>query len=514
MNTILAKLRLPVILVGTLLFYLLFWKNAMGINTLFHFLFSLLCYLLFYPASFRNKSFIASLFGTFLVASAVTFHQSAMAQVFYWFSAFLCIGFAHGIELRTILYATMRSVRDLFYVPVELIMLLRPKGDLGPLIKKLIWISKIAILPAILAFVFLIIYSNSNDVFGSYVGSFFEKIGNALDYILSNFGFAQFLFFTLGGLLTTWMIVSTVQSKYLEKENARKIHLQSADILSRLPSDPEEREHKLGKFMNENASGSLLMILINLMLLGVNLIDVTHYWFGFDGQGINLTQFVHEGTYLLILSILMSMALMLYYFRGYQNFSPKNTRLVLLANIWIFQNALLVISVCIRNFHYIQHSALAYKRIGVFFFLLLVIYGLFTLYLKISGKRTGFYLLKLNSWSTYLVFVILSCINWDGFITKYNLSKVPSIPIDEDFLMNMSNKTLPLLFQNKDKFQEENTALLYHRIHCFLDDKSEESWLSWNYLEAQALVYFETQSIPDDGYKEGRSYNPGLYLNE
>jgi hypothetical protein len=514
MNITISTLRLPIVFTGTLLFYLLFWKHVMGINTLIHFLFSLTCYLIFYPTSFKNRSFQASLFGTFLIACAVTYHQSAISQVFYWISSFLCIGFAHGIELRTIMYATMRTVRDLFYVPIELIMLMRPKGDVGPLIKKLIWLTKIAILPTFLAILFLIIYSNSNDVFGDYVSGFFEKIGEIFDYFFANIGFAQFLFFSLGGVLTTWMIVSTIQSTYKEKENARKIHLQSADILSALPKEHEERESKLGKFMNENASGTLLMVLINLMLFGMNFIDITHYWFGFDGKGINLTQFVHEGTYLLILSILMSMALMLYYFRGYQNFSPKQPRLALLAYVWIFQNALLVFSVCIRNYHYIENSALAYKRIGVFFFLLLVLFGLYTLYLKIAGKRTGFYLLKLNTWSVYLIFVILSCINWDGFITKYNLSKVPNIPMDEEFLLNMSDKTLPLLFQNKDKFQEPNTVYLHHRIHRFLNDKSRESWVSWNYSEAQAFRFFENQYVPDDGYKESRSYNPDLHLSE
>jgi hypothetical protein len=511
MNT---KLRLPLVLVGTLLFHFLFWKEDMGLNVILHFLFSTVVYALLYRDSFQNRSFQIALSGTFVLASAVVIHQSAMSQVVYWISAILTLGFAHATGIRTVLYASLRAGRDFIYVPYELIMLFRPKGDMGPKMNKLIWIIKIAIIPGILTMIFLAIYSNSNEVFGNYVDGFFNKVEEIIEMFIQKFGLAQFLFFIFGALMSGWFIQSTIRSHYQEKESKRKRYLEPHPIMEKIPSDSENRDRRLGKYINENASGSLLMIMINLMLVVLNMIDITHYWFDFDSAGVNLTQFVHEGTYLLILSILLSMALMLYYFRGYQNFSPNHKRLSLLAYVWIIQNSILVISVGIRNLHYIQHHALAYKRIGVFFFLLAVLFGLFTLYKKIAEKRTGFYLLNLNSWSIYIVFVIVGAINWDGFITRYNISKVPTIALDEDFLLNMSDKTLPLLLEHKHLFEEEKINRLYYRIHNFLREKSDVSWLSWNFAEDKAVGYFQKNPIPQVIDYEGRSYDPDLYLHE
>jgi hypothetical protein len=54
---------------------------------------------------------------------------------------------------------------------------------------------------------------------------------------------------------------------------------------------------------------------------------------------------VHEGTYLLILCILMAMGVLLWFFRGNLNFLPDNERLRWLAHLWLAQNAMLALSV-------------------------------------------------------------------------------------------------------------------------------------------------------------------------
>ena len=74
--------------------------------------------------------------------------------------------------------------------------------------------------------------------------------------------------------------------------------------------------------------------------------------------------------------ILISIIISLYLFRGNQNFYKKSVLLKKLALAWLAQNVILAFSVGIRNVHYIEHYALAHKRIGVFFFLLATIIGL------------------------------------------------------------------------------------------------------------------------------------------
>ena len=60
---------------------------------------------------------------------------------------------------------------------------------------------------------------------------------------------------------------------------------------------------------------------MNVLLLVVNAIDINWIWFGFKpAPGFDLTQFVHEGTYVLILSILVAMGIVLWFFRRNLNF--------------------------------------------------------------------------------------------------------------------------------------------------------------------------------------------------
>ena len=113
----------------------------------------------------------------------------------------------------------------------------------------------------------------------------------------------------------------------------------------------------------------IVFTLLNLLLLVVNVLDINWIWFDFEVPlEFSLKQFVHEGTYLLIFSILLSMMLVLYFFRSSLNFYPKKKALVVLGKIWIIQNMVLAFSVFIRNYHYIDYHGLAGKRIGVIAF--------------------------------------------------------------------------------------------------------------------------------------------------
>src|SRR5436190_305225 len=136
--------------------------------------------------------------------------------------------------------------------------------------------------------------------------------------------------------------------------------------------NPLERERRMGM---------VLLVVVNALLLVVNVIDISWVWFDFEvPENFSLKQFVHEGTWMLIISILLSILILLHLFRGNLNFYRRTHALKLLASLWIGQNFILGISVFLRNYHYIGFHGLAYKRIGVIVFLALVLVGLVTLY--------------------------------------------------------------------------------------------------------------------------------------
>jgi hypothetical protein len=207
--------------------------------------------------------------------------------------------------------------------------------------------------------------------------------------------------------------------------------------------DPLERERRMGM---------ILLVAANCLLVVVTVIDINWIWFGFVvPQGFSLKQFVHEGTWILIISILLSMLILMHLFRKNQNFYRRSQALKVLAIVWVVQNFILGISVFLRNYHYISFHGLAYKRIGVIVFLLLVMVGLISLLIKIRERKSLFYLARVNGWAAFVALVGLSTVDWDSVIVRYNLDHWNQGEIDVDNYLEMSDKVLPLLYADIDK---------------------------------------------------------------
>jgi hypothetical protein len=204
---------------------------------------------------------------------------------------------------------------------------------------------------------------------------------------------------------------------------------------------------------------------------------------------------------MLIFSIVLAMLVLLFFFRGNLNFYTKNKWLRYGAYGWIFQNAVLVVSVLLRDYYYIQHMGLAYKRIGVLVFLLMVLMGLITVFIKIHQRKTAYYLWRVNGWFGIILLVAASCVHWDETIAMYNLSHKNAIPVDVKFLLSLSDKTLPLLEKNQDVLIDHRPAVdgegeyVYRsqlsplevfemRKKVFFATQKTYSWLSWNGSDA------------------------------
>ena len=111
--------------------------------------------------------------------------------------------------------------------------------------------------------------------------------------------------------------------------------------------------------------------LLNALLLLVNAVDIRWLWFGFrPAPGFDLTQFVHEGTYVLIFSILLAAGIMLWFFRRNLNFYQRGLPALRWgATLWVLQNAVLAVSVGLRNYYYIalyRAGLQAYRGLRLF----------------------------------------------------------------------------------------------------------------------------------------------------
>ena len=249
------------------------------------------------------------------------------------------------------------------------------------------------------------------------------------------------------------------------------------------------------------------MFSLNSLLLLFNLTDLNYVWLTkAPATASQLKAYVHEGTYILIFSILLAMGVLLFFFRKNLNFYPKNQLLKSLAYLWVGQNALLVLSVALRNYRYIDAFGLAYKRIGVVIFLILVLYGLWSIIQKIRDCKHSYFLFHRNAWALYWVILFASTVNWDIFITRYNLTHLTMNPVDALFLLrDVSDKNLYVLLEQQEQFLQRESypavsleykqSQLERKEHQVLQKAEKYSWLSWNYADYRNRTYLNGVQI-------------------
>ena len=285
-------------------------------------------------------------------------------------------------------------------------------------------------------------------------GRALAALGDWLARLLPAISLDHILFFILGFLVTAGVVVAVPVYWFADQEShfgefIRRQRNRVASFGVRRP-DFRFKATKTLDLRKEFIAAIAVFGLVNVLLLVVNVIDIRWLWFGFvPAPGFDLAQFVHEGTYVLIFSILLAMGIVLWFFRRNLNFYPaKLSWLRWGATVWVLQNALLAISVGLRNYYYILHSGLAYKRIGVCFFLLLTFFGLVTVLLKIWQRRSAYSLVRLNSLAAYAVLLLLAAGNWEVWMARYNLQ--PRFrSIDIGFLLEMPGRALPTLLAHR-----------------------------------------------------------------
>lgn len=487
---------------GAILFNWLFWNETLGLNVLIYSTLLVAISFLSHPETRKSKGVLIALAGVLLTAGMIVFHNSFMAKFTHYTSLLVFFGFANQPALRANFHALATGVLNLMYVPNMIISSFSSSTSNKQRTKRYWRTSKLVLIPFLFFLVFYVIFYFSNPVFASYSDQLWSTLGEWIVDLFVNVSLPWILLFLLGILLTGWSLYKAPVFQFLKLEERLKETIQRKKKGERRTT---KSSAKMISLKNEFRSALYLVIPINVLLLIVNGIDINWLWFNFeyDGQA-NLSSFVHEGTYLLIFSILLSIGILLFFFRKNLNFFPKRKSLLVFANIWIFQNLILVISVGIRNYHYIHYYGLAYKRIGVIFFLIATLVGLITLFIKIREAKTSFYLLRVNSWNVYALLIVMSVINWDTLIAKHNTHHSLKENIDVEFLLTLSDKTLPILHANWDQFDVENRYSYRHennyancltiRINAFMDRMEHTTWRSWNYSEEKAYNYFKSKS--------------------
>ena len=391
------------ILGSTVLFSVLFYKEEAGVNVLF---FAIALLLLIF-VTFKNRTGIFKILVATSLLSAIAF--TWYGDFISFLALFLSLVFLQfqNQEVKLKIIQSIPLMYLNFFTSLGRPFLFSqwlPKTKIGnDGVKKAI---AYVLIPLVFLGMFFIAYSFGSDTFSSLFD--YELDIDMWDFIL----IALLGFYVSFSFWNYWIPESFI------KINAKLDNDFSED--SKLNAQPSFSFLDL-EF--ERKSGEISLVLLNLMLL-IFIISYNYEQF-FKEVTINpvlLSNATHDRVNAVIISSVMAVGLILFYFKKGFNFDSKANFLKLLAKIWVGLNAVLIISSVIKNSEYILHFGMTYKRIGVFAFLGMTLIGLIFTFFKIRNQKTNMYLFNQMIWFLYGLILICSFVNWGNIITTYNIS--------------------------------------------------------------------------------------------
>jgi hypothetical protein len=498
------------LIIGTFLFSFLFYEQGAGLNV---FLFSLSVPVLlavYKPESLKNRLWLFGAFLTILTGFSVFVNGTVLSVFAFYFA----VTYLAGVTASTmaspaaaIAYSTFSCMTSVGYMIGDSIERkkireekIKRKINRGAIIAMGLFIF-------VVVAIFFFLYQDANPLFKE-----ITKFIN-LDFIS-----LKWVLFTFLGFLLIYGIIYTLKIRSwdeYEKTGPRNI-------------DREKAEAGINRFLwfemdtdIERKAGVILFVLLNIMILTINVLDISFLWTGMElPDGFTFAGYLHKGIYTLIFSCVLAILLILLIFRGRLNFTDNNKTLKIMAYTWIIQNIFIAVSCALKNSIYISSYALTYRRITIFVLLILLLVGLISAIIKIMKKRNIYYLFRLNSFSFLIVFAGISLFNWDGIITKYNL-KNSEFP-DVAYLVDLNDSGLPYLlhyaettpagektvntnYRSRSFYTPESfywqrpllTDIIYDKTYRLLYKHKHTSWKSYNLNDAMTIRKIRT--LYDDG---------------
>lgn len=229
----------------------------------------------------------------------------------------------------------------------------------------------------------------------------------------------------------------------------------------------------------ERTSGVISFVLLNILLIFFIITYNYEQFYEAVKTPIQLSEETHERVNAVIMSIVMAILVIMFYFKSGFNFDSKAGLLKILAKLWIFLNAILVVSAALKNYEYIVNYAFTYKRLGVFAFLLLSLIGLALTYIKIQKQKRNIFLVNTMIWYFYGTVLVCSYFNWGGFITSQNMKRKDFAVNYHVTSINFSEKALLEYADNK------NDQKLKKRLHDKMKSETSKTFLS-------KIIYYQT----------------------
>ena len=397
--------NLLLIALATILFQFLFWDEKLGINALLYSLFIVGVLGSVYGGQvFRRPEVLAITASTFFTVLLIVWHNSLFAKIMWVIALMGMVGLVQQAQIRQLLHALVYTALAVLAAPYTAA---KNMAHLSPHWQKTQsafgWLRYAALSLLVLP-VFFGLYYVANAEFAALCGNVWQAIGELLWTWFSDWSLWHILFLCAGASIAVAVVL---RQTWQPNEEAADTLVRSRHDLRGAFLERQKYSYKLHfsthALLTEYRIALVLFVLLNVLLLVVNASDIRAVWLADTvGRGYaELRSDLHDGTFSLIFSIGLAMAIVGYFLRGNLNFYTQNLRLRQLIYGWIAQNGFLTLSVLLRNAQYIAAYGLAYKRIGVLVFLAATFVGLFTMLLKVHGRKTLYYLVRTNTWVVF-----------------------------------------------------------------------------------------------------------------
>lgn len=383
---------------------ILFYKESWGLNVPLFAILITSAQLIHKPALKHNRSWLWISAATLVSALAYYFTNNGLA-VFLFVCSVL---FTSGIQLKNsmLLFLPAHAFLNFFIAPFSLV---KHEAVVFASGKPSRFSLRMLIVPSIIFSVFLAIYANANS-------RLLEQVRMVLNNLNLSFIFSLILSFfvvlpLIKGRIISWLSVI--------EDSIEKI---IGYVSNAHPSENAEKTSKLLKEAMLVFSSLILLLTYLITLDGIDLFS-----------GINTTSLsenLHGSIYILIVSMFLAIAVILYYFSLPIVYHASFSKVKLAVLVWIGLNIILCMICFMKNNLYVHELGLTYKRIGVYTYLIMTAFALLITAYKVHTAMHNWVLIKNNTWMIYAVLLVFSCIPWDIIITHYNMSYTKNPDVD------------------------------------------------------------------------------------
>lgn len=168
---------------------------------------------------------------------------------------------------------------------------------------------------------------------------------------------------------------------------------------------------------------TITLLVLNGMFMLENILDLQYVWSDIAlPAGMNYAEYVHRGSYTLIVTAILAGALMIFALQPGSK-SEASYPIRLLVYVWTAQNVFLVASSAKRTLAYVDAYGMTLWRLSGLIWMGLVAAGLIFIAARVVAKRSNDWLMNVNLGTTFALLLICGLIDFKAVVAEWNLSR-------------------------------------------------------------------------------------------